>query len=176
MQQDKLHNSSAFSSMAEHISPDTLPWCCVPAFTQETTHMSAAIVASPSAALLISTTLRIVFLNGTNVASDMLTHLIHLCLIEMQYLPNTQLRKVMSQNSTYSRIATIIPSCQSTPTPTRQHRYSTFYYLKNCQNNLDAITLGLLNVHAQIRCICYPGTFCLPVLATWCQSCLNHCP
>lgn len=58
MDRDGLHNSSTFYSMAEHISPDALPWCCAPVFTQEMAHMSATIAVSPSAAVSISATAR----------------------------------------------------------------------------------------------------------------------
>ncbi len=62
MDSDKLHNSSAFSSMAEHISPDVLALVLSPGLhSRNDSQGSHYHGVSPSAAESITATARIVF-------------------------------------------------------------------------------------------------------------------
>lgn len=127
MDGDRLHNSSTFSSMAEHISPDALHWCCGPVFTQETSPMSPTITVPPSVAVSISATARIVFWNDTNASlGDAYTFnsiMFNRNALHILQTPSPELKWARKEianyhNSSYGRIVTIIPSCWSTPTPT----------------------------------------------------------
>lgn len=125
MDSDKLHNSSTFSSMAEHISPDTLPWCWAPAFTQETTRMSATVTPSlPQRLCQLVRLPELCFKRHKHSLWDAYTFnsiTSKRCTIFQTPGPEMKWARMeiaTNRNSSYSRIATIIPSCRGTPTPT----------------------------------------------------------